>query len=74
MALIIVGVKASVFIKIDEYEAGRLEEAKQALHELQSFISGIASMFKSGDLFIRNDNSEMLEGMPVYNDIMERNK
>jgi len=30
-------------------------------------------MFKSGDLSIRNYNVEMLEGMPAYNDIMERN-
>src|SRR5690625_2640243 len=57
---------------LDEYEAGRLEETKQALHELRSFISGMESMFKSGDLSIRNYNVEMLEGMPAYNDIMDR--
>jgi len=42
---------------LDDYGASLLEQTKDALQTMQSYLSDIESKFQSGDLSVRNFNS-----------------
>jgi len=57
---------------LDEFEASQLEQTKNDIHTMQTFLSNIESKFRSGDLSIANYDVKVLEKSQAYYDIVER--
>ncbi|UTR13823.1 T7SS effector LXG polymorphic toxin [Salipaludibacillus sp. LMS25] len=56
---------------LDDYGATLLEQTKDALQTMRTYLSDIESKFQSGDLSVTNFNSGALQGMASYNAIMD---
>ncbi|UJW56913.1 LXG domain-containing protein [Bacillus sp. A116_S68] len=56
---------------LDDYGATLLEQTRDALQTMRTYLSDIESKFQSGDLSVTNFNSDALQGMASYNSIMD---
>src|SRR5690625_2046077 len=57
---------------LDEYGASKLEKTKQDLQTMRTFLSDMESMFKSGDLSVRNYNINTITHLTAYHPTMYR--
>ncbi|MCR6109796.1 hypothetical protein HXA35_05515 [Bacillus sp. A301a_S52] len=56
---------------LDDYGATLLEQTREALQTMRTYLSDIESKFQSGDLSVTNFNSDALQDMASYNSIMD---
>lgn len=61
---------------LDEFEASQLEETKDDIQTMQTFLSNIESKFKSGDISIANYDAKSIQNLDtyhtIYNDIYNK--